>query len=85
MLPRAAQWTSFAFDVIELALGVICFRGVGVLEHCTPQPGSISEIEKGECLDKRTPSPEKTHMAQTISKKINDNFDYNWKTADCMG
>ena len=77
MLPRAAQWTSFAFDVIALVLGIICFRGVGVLGHCTPQPGSISEIEKGECLDERIPSREKTHTART---KNNDNCDYNWKT-----
>ena len=64
MLPRyrAAQWTSFAFDVIaKLALGVICFRGV--LGHCTPQLGSIFEIEKCECLDERIPSQEKTHGA----------------------
>ena len=62
MLPRyrAAQWMSFAFGVIALALGVICFRGVGVLGYCTPQPASIPEIEKEECLDERIASPDTT-------------------------
>jgi hypothetical protein len=59
MLPqyRAAQWTSFAFGVIAFTLGIICFRGAGVLGYSTPQPASISESEKGESLDERIPSP----------------------------
>jgi hypothetical protein len=82
MLPcyRAAQWTSSAFGLVALALGVICFRGVGVPGHCTPQPASISGIEKGECLDERIPSPENTHVAQSSEEKKNDNCDHNWKT-----
>ena len=63
---RAVQWTSFTFGVIALALGIIYFRGVGV---CTPQPASISEIEKGECLDEQIPSPGNTYVARTSSEK----------------
>ena len=82
MLPcyRAAQWTSFAFGVVALALGVTCFRGAGALGHCTPQPASISGIEKGECLDERIPSPENIHMGRSSSEKDNDNCVYNWET-----
>ena len=83
MLPRyrAAQshWASFAFGVIALALGIIFQRG-RVLGYCTPQPASIPEIKKGDCLNERTPSQEDTHTARTSKEKNNDNCDYNWET-----
>ena len=48
---RAAQWTSFAFGIIATTLGVVFFRGVGVVGHRAPKPASISESEKGERVD----------------------------------
>ena len=83
MLPRyrAAQshWASFTFGVIALALGIMFQRG-RVLGYCTPQPASIPEIKKGDCLDERIPSQEDTHTARTSKEKNNDNCDYNWET-----
>lgn len=60
MLPpyHAAQWTSFAFGIIAIALAIIYFRGVGLLGLCTPPRASISKVERGESLDERIPSPE---------------------------
>jgi len=59
-----------------------CFRGLGVLGHCTIQPASISKIEKGGCLDEGIPSPANmNHTARTSSeKKILIIVTYNWKT-----
>jgi len=48
---RAAQWTCFAFGIIEIILVIIFFRGVGVVGHRAPKLASVSEIEKGESLD----------------------------------
>jgi len=48
---RAAQWTCFAFGIIEIILVIIFFRGVGVVGHRAPKPTSVSETEKGESLD----------------------------------
>jgi hypothetical protein len=48
---RAAQWTAFAFGIIATTLGVVFFRGVGVVGHRAPKPASISESEKGERVD----------------------------------
>jgi hypothetical protein len=45
---RAAQWTAFAFGTIATILGIVFFRGVGVVGHRVPKPASISESEKGE-------------------------------------
>ncbi|KAF8956149.1 major facilitator superfamily domain-containing protein [Flammula alnicola] len=44
---RAAQWTCFAFGVIATTLGILCFRGVGVVGHRPPKPSSPSESEEG--------------------------------------
>jgi hypothetical protein len=67
---RAAQWTAFAFGIIATTLGIICFRGVGVVGHRAPKLASISENEKGKPLDERTLSPEnieEIEMTQTIT------------------
>ncbi|KIM37306.1 hypothetical protein M413DRAFT_423520 [Hebeloma cylindrosporum] len=48
---RAAQWTCFAFGIIETVLVILFFRGVGVVGHRTPKPASVSETEKGESRD----------------------------------
>ena len=45
---RAAQWTAFAFGIIATILGIVFFRGVGVVGHRAPKPASVSESEKGE-------------------------------------
>jgi hypothetical protein len=55
---RAAQWTAFAFGVLATTLGVLAFRGVGVVGHHSPKTPSISKHEKNESLDERTLSPE---------------------------
>ena len=44
----AAQWTAFAFGIIATILGIVFFRGVGVVGHRAPKSTSISESEKGE-------------------------------------
>ncbi|KDR72245.1 hypothetical protein GALMADRAFT_74165 [Galerina marginata CBS 339.88] len=44
---QAAQWTAFAFGIIAAILGVVCFRGVGVVGHRAPKPASVFESEKG--------------------------------------
>jgi len=48
---HAAHWTAFGFGIVALTLGIIFFKGVGVLGHSdgTPPRGSISETEKGKC------------------------------------
>ena len=48
---RAAQWTCFAFGIIEIILVIVFFRGVGVVGHRAPKPASVSETEKGESPD----------------------------------
>jgi hypothetical protein len=48
---RAAQWTAFAFGIIATILGIVLFRGVGVVGHRAPKPASIWESEKGERVD----------------------------------
>ena len=48
---RAAQWTCFAFGIIEIILVIVFFRGVGVVGHRAPKPASVSETEKGKSLD----------------------------------
>jgi hypothetical protein len=48
---RAAQWTAFAFGIIATTLGIVFFRGVGVVGHRAPKPASMSESEKGEWVD----------------------------------
>jgi len=50
-----AQWTCFAFGIIETTLVIIFFRGVGVVGDRAPKPASVSETEKGVSLD---PIPE---------------------------
>ena len=45
---RAAQWTAVAFGIIATTLGIVFFRGVGVVGHRAPKPASVSESEKGE-------------------------------------
>ncbi|PPQ92095.1 hypothetical protein CVT25_008261 [Psilocybe cyanescens] len=44
---RAAQWTTFGFGVIATALGIVFFRGVGVVGHRETTPESISQRENG--------------------------------------
>ena len=36
---RAAQWTNLSFGVIATVLGVIFFRGVGVVGYRVPKSG----------------------------------------------
>jgi hypothetical protein len=48
---RAAQWTAFTFGIIATILGIVFFRGVGVVGHRAPKPASVSESEKGERVD----------------------------------
>ena len=48
---RAAQWTNFSFGVITTALGVIFFRGVGVVGDRVPKSALVLDNEKGELLD----------------------------------
>jgi len=64
-LYHAAQWAAFAFGVLATTLGVLCFRGVGVVGHHSPKPSSISENEKGEHRDERTISPENIEDIET--------------------
>ena len=45
---RAAQWTCFAFGIIETILVIVFFRGVGVVGHRAPKLVSVSETEKGQ-------------------------------------
>ena len=56
MLPmyHAAQWTAFAFGAFATTLGILCFRGVGVVGHRSPKLSSISENEKGKTIDEKT-------------------------------
>ena len=48
---HATQWTAFTFGIIATILGIVFFRGVGVVGHHAPKPASISESEKGEWAD----------------------------------
>jgi len=48
---RAAQWTCFAFGVIATILGVMFFRGVGVVGHRAPKSCLVLDDEKGKILD----------------------------------
>jgi len=48
---RAAQWTNFSFGVISTALGVIFFRGVGVVGDRVPKSALVLDNEKGKVLD----------------------------------
>jgi len=50
---QAAQWTAVAFGIIATTLGIVFFRGVGVVGHRAPKLASISESEKGERVDAR--------------------------------
>ncbi|KJA16450.1 hypothetical protein HYPSUDRAFT_147747 [Hypholoma sublateritium FD-334 SS-4] len=43
---RAAQWTAFAFGILATVIGVICFRGVGVVGFREPKTSS-STMEQG--------------------------------------
>jgi len=45
---RAAQWTNFSFGAIATVLGVIFFRGVGVVGYRAPKSTSVLENKCGE-------------------------------------
>ncbi|KIM37308.1 hypothetical protein M413DRAFT_20342 [Hebeloma cylindrosporum] len=45
---RAAQWTAFAFGIIATTLGIVFFRGVGVVGHRAPKPTSVGDPEDEE-------------------------------------
>ncbi|KIM37307.1 hypothetical protein M413DRAFT_13459 [Hebeloma cylindrosporum] len=65
---RAAQWTCFAFGIIEIILVILFFRGVGVVGHRAPKPTSVSETEKGEPLD-LTPGERQVYGDDLENKK----------------
>jgi len=50
---QAAQWTAVAFGITATTLGIVFFRGVGVVGHRAPKPASVSESEKGKRVDAR--------------------------------
>ncbi|KAF8181299.1 major facilitator superfamily domain-containing protein [Pholiota molesta] len=51
---RAAQWTAFAFGVIATCLGVIFFRGVGVVGYRAPKPTTLeSSLSTAEELESK--------------------------------
>jgi len=58
MLPKyhAAQWTTFAFGIFATTLGLLFFRGVGVVGHRSIKVPSISENEKGKPISNNSNS-----------------------------